>query len=144
MKKVLFVATVPGHINVFHTPYLKYFKDNGYEVHVASSRNDNLIFCDRNIIIPIKRSPYKFSNIIAIKKLKKIIEEEKYEIIHCHTPMGGVVTRLAAKKSRKNGTRVIYTAHGFHFFKGAPLKNWLLYYAIEKNLDSYFYAIMPT
>lgn len=136
-KKVLFVATVPGHINTFHIPYLKLFKDKGYEVHVASNRNDDIKYCDRKIIIPIKRSPYKISNLKAIKELKKTIEEEKYEIIHCHTPMGGVVARLAAKKARKKGTRIIYTAHGFHFYKGAPLKNWLIFYPIEKILSRY-------
>ena len=51
--------------------------------------------------------------------------------------MGGVVARLAAKKARKAGTRVIYTAHGFHFYKGAPLKNWLLFYPVEKHLAKY-------
>ena len=49
------------------------------------------------------------------------MDEGEFSIIHCHTPVGGVVGRLAAKKARKKGTRVIYTAHGFHFFKGAPL-----------------------
>ena len=48
--------------------------------------------------------------------------------------MGGVLARLAARTARKNGTKVIYTAHGFHFCKGAPLANWLLYYPIEKTL----------
>ena len=64
--------------------------------------------------------------------LKKIIDEGHYDIIHCNTPMGGIVTRLAAKRARKNGARVIYTAHGFHFYKGAPKKNWMIYYPIEK------------
>ena len=69
----------------------------------------------------------------AIKELKKIINNEQYEIIHCHTPMGSVVTRLAAKKARKKyHTRVIYTAHGFHFYKGASLLNWLLFYPNSK------------
>ena len=80
----------------------------------------------------------KINNIKAIFKLKKILEEEKFNIIHCHTPMGGVVTRLAAIKSRKKyNTKVIYTAHGFHFFKGAPLLNWIIFYPIEKHLSKY-------
>ena len=57
--------------------------------------------------------------------------------MHCHTPMGSVVARLAAREARKDGTRVIYTAHGYHFYKGAPLINWLLYYPIEKWLAKY-------
>ena len=64
--------------------------------------------------------------------MKKIINENQYDIIHCHTPVGGVLARLAARKKRKRGTKVLYTAHGFHFYKGAPLHNWLIYYPIEK------------
>ena len=135
-KKVLFTATVDSHIENFHLPYLKYFKEQGYEVHVATNGDDDIPYCDKKIKIPFERSPYKFNNIKAIKLLKKVIMNEKYEIIHTHTPMGSVVTRLAARKSRKkHGTRVIYTAHGFHFFKGAPLKNWLLFYPVEKILS---------
>ncbi len=138
MKKVLFVATVTGHINRFHLPYLELFKKKGWKTYVATGDDipvDN--FCDQKIKVPISRSPYKINNFKAIKQLRKIIEKEHFDIIHCHTPMGGVVTRLAARKARKNGTRVIYTAHGFHFFTSAPLKNWLLFYPIEKYLAKY-------
>ena len=70
--------------------------------------------------------------------LKKLIEENDFDIIHCHTPVGGVLTRLAARDVRAKGhTKVIYTAHGFHFYKGAPLLNWLVYYPIEKDLSRY-------
>lgn len=141
-KKVLFIATVASHIKSFHIPYLKMLKENGYKTYVAANWNlseyDKLDFCDAFIQIPIKRSPYSFDNIKAIKKLKHVIDNENFEIIHCHTPMGGVVTRIAAKKSRKKyGTKVIYTAHGFHFYKGAPLKNWILFYPVEKLLSKY-------
>lgn len=137
MKKVLFVATVTLHINTFHIPYLKLFKDNGYEVHVASFGDEPIEYCDKHYNIPFERFPLKPKNYKAYKELKKIINENNYEIIHCHTPVGGVLTRLAAKKARKNGTRVIYTAHGFHFYKGAPLLNWIIYYPIEKYLAKY-------
>lgn len=137
MKKVLFVATVDSHIELFHLPYLKMFKDKGYEVHVATDSDKPIKYCDKKIKLPIKRSPFSLSNFKAIRELKKIVNSEKYEIVHCHTPMGGVVARLAAKKARKNGTRVIYTAHGFHFYKGAPLKNWLLFYPVEKRLAKF-------
>ncbi|QCR31886.1 glycosyltransferase family 4 protein [Lysinibacillus sp. SGAir0095] len=144
MKKVLFVATVvKKHINVFHLPYLKWFKENGYETHVCA-RNDfddpdelSIPFCDKYYDLPFERSPLKTKNINIYKQLKKIIKSNSYDLIHCHTPMGGVLTRLAAKSSRKNGTKVLYTAHGFHFFKGAPLRNWLLYYPIEKWLSKH-------
>lgn len=134
-KKVLITATVDVHIRSFHLPYLKLFKDMEYEVHVATNGNEEFENCDVKHVVSFERNPLKLKNLKAIKELKKIIEEENFDIIHCHTPMGGVVTRLAARKARKNGTRVIYTAHGFHFYKGAPLLNWLIYYPIEKILS---------
>lgn len=81
----------------------------------------------------LSRSPKSSDNIKAYSQLKKIIDSEHYDIIHCNTPMGGVVTRLAAKGARKGGTKVIYTAHGFHFYNGASKKNWLVFYPIEKR-----------
>ena len=130
MKKVLFTATVDSHILHFHIPYLKLFKENGYEVHVATNGDEKIPYCDVKHKISFERNPIKLNNLKAIKQLKKVIDKEKFDIIHCHTPMGSVVTRLAAKKARKNGTRVIYTAHGFHFYKGSPLLNWLIFYPI--------------
>ena len=138
MKKVLFTATVDSHILQFHLPFLKMFKKKGYEVHVATNGNEEIPYCDVKHIVSFERSPFKFNNIKAIKQLKKICMKEKFEIIHTHTPMGSVVTRLAAKKARiKYHTRVIYTAHGLHFFKGAPLKNWVMFYPVEKYLSKY-------
>ena len=133
-KKVLFVATVTGHITAFHIPYLKMLKEKGYEVHVASNGDKKIEYCDKHFNLPFARFPFDFCNLKAYKELKKIINENNYEFIHCHTPVGGTITRLAARKARKKNTKVIYTAHGFHFFKGAPLKNWLIYYPIEKIL----------
>lgn len=136
-KKVLFVATVDSHIELFHLPYLKMFKERGYTVHVATDSDKKIKYCDKKIKLPIKRNPFRLSNLKAIFALKKAIKTEKYEIIHCHTPMGGAVARLAAKNARRNGTRVIYTAHGFHFYEGAPALNWFLYYPVEKWLSKY-------
>ena len=137
MKKVLFTATVDSHILAFHLPFLKWFKENGYEVHVATNGDAEIPYCDKKIKIHFERSPFKLNNIKAIFELRKVLLKEKYDIIHTHTPMGSVVTRLAAKRARKHGTRVIYTAHGFHFFKGAPLLNWALFYPVEKYLSKY-------
>jgi len=138
MKKVLLVATVQSHICQFHKPLAELLHDNDCEVHVAA--RDNLAeknglkldFADKVFDIPFSRSPKSTDNIKAYKQLKKIIDAENYDIIHCNTPMGGIVTRLAAKKARKRGCEVIYTAHGFHFYKGASRKNWMIYYPIEK------------
>jgi len=137
-KKVLFSATVDSHILNFHVPYLKYFKDQGYEVHVATNGTEKIPYCDVKHTVSFERSPFKLNNLKAIRQLKKIIDIEKFEIIHTHTPMGSVVTRLAAIQARKKlKTRVIYTAHGFHFYDGAPVHNWLLFYPIEKFLARY-------
>ena len=135
MKKVLVVASVTSHINAFHIPYLKMFKESGYEVHVASNGDKNIEYCDKHFNLEFARSPLSKENIKVYKNLKEIINEEKYEIVQCNTPVASVLTRLAAQKARKQGTRVIYMAHGFHFFKGAPLKNWFVFYPIEKYLS---------
>lgn len=144
MKKVLFVATVvKTHIMQFHIPYLKMFKEMGWETAVAA-RNDYgnpddciIPYCDQYYDIPFERSPFSIRNISAYMELKRIISEDNYSIIHCHTPVGGVLTRLAAKSKRNDGVKVFYTAHGFHFFDGAPLKNWIIYYPVEKILSLY-------
>lgn len=137
MKKVLFVASVTIHINTFHIPYLKMFKDAGYEVHVASNGDEKIEYADKHFNLNFSRSPFSKNNISVYKELKRIIEEEKYDVIQCNTPVASVLTRFAAKNSTDKSTRVIYMAHGFHFFKGAPLKNWLMFYPIEKYLSKY-------
>ncbi|MGO1098589.1 glycosyltransferase family 4 protein [Priestia megaterium] len=136
-NKVLFCATVDFHFQAFHLPYMKWFKEQGWEVHVAASGNMKLPYVDQKYNISIQRSPFHMGNMKSYRELKTVINENKYNIIHCHTPMGGVLARLAARKARKQGTKVIYTAHGFHFCKGAPLVNWLFYYPIEKTLARY-------
>ncbi|MBQ8658546.1 MAG: glycosyltransferase family 4 protein [Clostridia bacterium] len=139
MKKVLYVATVLSHICQFHLPYLKMFQENGYEVHIAARNNLaeknglQLKYADNFIEVPFQRSPASLRNIKAYKQLKKLLNQEYYDLIVCNTPMGGILTRLAAKKTRKKGTKVVYIAHGFHFYKGASKKNWLFYYPIEKH-----------
>jgi glycosyltransferase EpsD len=136
-NKVLFCATVDSHFESFHLPYLKWFKEKGWEVHIAASGDLSLPYVDQKFNLSIERNPFSIKNLIAYKELKEIVDTNHYEIIHCHTPMGGVLTRLAAKMSRNTGTKLIYTAHGFHFFKGAPIVNWAAYYPIEKYLAHY-------
>ncbi|MDQ0859277.1 glycosyltransferase family 4 protein [Bacillus sp. V2I10] len=135
--KVLFTATVDYHFKSFHLPILKWFKEQGWEVHVAALGNIELPYVDQKYNLPIQRSPFNSRNSIAFGQLKNIINQNHYSIIHCHTPVGGVLTRLAAREARKKGTKVIYTAHGFHFCKGAPIQNWLTFYPIEKWLSAY-------
>ena len=138
MKKVLFVATlVKNHIAEFHLPYLKLFQDMGWQTAVAAKNDyenpaDCVIpHCDVFYDVPFERSPLKKGNLTAYRRVKRIIREGGYDIIHCHTPVGAAVARLAARKARKNGSKVIYTAHGFHFYKGAPWLNWLVYFPVE-------------
>lgn len=141
--KILYTATVLSHICQFHLPHMKMLREQGWEVHAAA--HDNLAVknglqlknCDRFIEIPFDRSPKSPNNLKAYRKLKKLLAEEHYDVILCNTPMGGIVTRLAAKKTRKQGTRVVYMAHGFHFFKGASKTGWLVYYPIEKHMAKY-------
>lgn len=131
MKKILYVATITEHFYYFHLPYLKMFHDLGWQVDVASHGDVELPFCDNRYEIPIKRSPADKDNFKAYKMLKKIIKDNHYDIVHCHTPMGGILARLASFSQRKKGTNVLYTAHGFHFYKGAPKANWMVYFPIE-------------
>lgn len=141
--KILYVATVRSHIGQFHMPVIRALKAAGHEVHAAFKDNSadkqglDLSIIDKVFEIPFERSPFKPQNIKAYKELKKVVDAGNYDIIHCHTPMGAVITRLAAKSARKKGTKVIYTAHGFHFYKGAPKKNWLMFYPVEKMLSKH-------
>ncbi len=137
-KKVLFVSHTSNFVK-FNVPYLNWFREEGYQVHYASAGEEPLPqnCCDKEFHLPFNRSPFHYSNIKAYFILKKIIEREQYDIIQCHTPVGVAVARMAARKARKQGTKVIYTAHGFHFYQGAPKKNWILFYPVEKFLSKY-------
>lgn len=138
--KILYTATVLSHICQFHLPHMKHLQEQGWKVCVAA--HDNLAvknglqlkYCDKFIETPFSRSPKSPDNLKAYKQLKKLLSEEHYDVILCNTPMGGIVTRLAAKKTRKQGTKVIYMAHGFHFYKGSSKKAWLIFYPIEKYM----------
>ena len=140
-KRVLFTATVvKQHIMTFHVPYLKMFQEMGWETAVAGS-NDyedpaelNIPNCDTYHEIPFERIPWKAGNLRAYRELKKVIDTGNFDIIHCHTPVGAMITRLAATGARKRGTKVIYTAHGFHFHKGSSLISWIAYYPVERLL----------
>ena len=135
--KILYATTIGGTMIFFKT-YIKHLIDEGHTVDIATNEtNSKVPECYREwgckiYKINTSRSPLNKGNLKAIKQLKEIVLQEKYDIVHCHTPVAAMCVRLACKKARKNGTKVIYTAHGFHFYKGAPLKNWLIFYPIEK------------
>lgn len=134
--KILFISNT-ANFSKFNLPYMRWFHEQGWQVDYASAGEEDVQECDRQYKINIARSPfYVIKNLEALGQLKKILAENNYDILHCHTPMGGVIGRLAARKLRReHKIKVIYTAHGFHFYKGAPLLNWILYYPMEKWLS---------
>ena len=136
-KKILYVASLDTHLTSFHLPYINWFKEQGYEVHLAYKGPRIIPNVDKIWKISFERSPFRKSNISIFKELKRIIDTNNFELIHCHTPTVGVITRLAAASTRKNGTKVLYTSHGFMFFKGAPLKNWLIFLPIQWILSRF-------
>ncbi len=85
--------------------------------------------------VDISRNPLSPRNAKAFKELVDLMMSGKYDIVHCNTPVGGLLGRLAAK--RCGIKKVIYMAHGFHFWCGAPLPNWVLYYPVERALSSW-------
>ena len=146
--KILYVTTI-GLTMIFFKDLARELIENGNTVDIAANEKDyrvdpfyHELGCHM-MQVDFSRSPLSKGNVRAYQQLRKIISENHYDIVHCHTPVAGAITRLACRKFRKNGLRVIYTAHGFHFYKGAPLKNWLIYYPIEK-LCSYFTDVLIT
>ncbi len=131
MKKVLFISNHAG-FSKFNAPYMQYFHEQGWQVDNASPGIETGYF-DNQYDVPIKRNPFSFSNFKALRMLKKICKDNQYDIIHCHTPVGGVLGRMVGHVCKK--TKVIYTAHGFHFYKGSSLIDWLLWYPIEKHFS---------
>lgn len=137
MKRILFLSNT-ANFSKFNRPYMRWFREQGWCVDYCSAGEEQVLDCDNQYSISIARSPLNLKNIQAYKELKKLLLENNYDILHCHTPMGGVIGRLAARELwKKNKIKVIYTAHGFHFYKGAPLQNWILYYPVEKWLAKF-------
>lgn len=142
-KKILFTANLDSFFMKFLIPQLKYFKENGYEVSVASkSQNINIPYCDNKFDVDFARGFNIKQNINSYKQMVDILKNNKYDIISCHTPFGGAITRLAAKKCKLKDTKIVYMAHGFHFYKGAPFLNWLIFYNAEKYLAKYTDSII--
>ena len=132
--RVLYVTTVGATMRFFRS-FIKELKKEGHDVEIATNQCASEIpdmYKDINCgshHIDCTRSPFSFGNLIAILQLRKLIKNGEYNIVHCHTPIASVCTRVANKLvGQKNKTNVIYTAHGFHFYKGAPLLNWLIYF----------------
>lgn len=148
MKKALIVTRVSGFVPQFELDHVKILQNLGYEVHYAANMNvvvygkDNSRLEGTGLIchhIDFCRSPFSTRVVESYRALKELLCREEFDLIHCHMPMSGVVARFAAQAVyRKNKKRVLvlYTAHGFHFYKGAPFKNWI-YYLPERFLSRY-------
>lgn len=144
----MMLATTAAMIEQFNKDNILILEEMGYEVHVAGNFLVGNPISDKRLEefkewilehhgkwfhIPATRKPTDLkNNVAAYIKVIHLIQEYRYEFIHCHTPIGSVIGRLAAHKTH---TKIIYTAHGFHFFKGAPLINWILYYPVERFLS---------
>ena len=145
MKKVLITTALAGFIRSFLKNDIKILQEMGYEVHCAANKNHagsgdiETFFKENNVIFHqidfSSNKPISKDTIIAYKQLKELKNKYNYEIVHCHTPIAGAITRLIFNNSRKKGTKVIYTTHGFYFHKGSTKKTWIVYRTIE-NLMS--------
>lgn len=144
MKKLLLTCTDLMAIQ-FLVPHIRYLSQNGFSVELACSdvggRLGDLHKALDGIApihtVRLVRSPFSLGNRKGYGDLKKIIDGEHWDIIWTNEPVMGVMTRLAARSARRHGTKVVYMVHGFHFYKGAPKKNWLIWYPVEKLMCRY-------
>jgi glycosyltransferase EpsD len=143
--KILFVTTISNTVNLFLIPHIEFLINQGHQVDVAfnivQEVSPELIKLGCEIHnIEFQRSPLKRDNYEAYKKIKKLVLDKEYEVVHTHTPIASFITRLACRNI--SDIKMLYTAHGFHFFKGAPLNNWLIYYPMEKIAAKYTDALI--
>lgn len=132
--KVAFVASIYEHFESFHMPYMELLQQKGCEVHAyAQPGEGGKRLKQRGIIchdVPIQRNPVQMKNWEALKILTDSFKKEGFQFVHVHTPVASILGRIAARKAGIPCT--LYTAHGFHFFTGAPVLNWLLFYPLER------------
>ncbi|WP_042353817.1 glycosyltransferase family 4 protein [Bacillus rubiinfantis] len=132
--KILYVTTISDTVNSFLIPHIRFLIKMGHEVGVAFNIIQEV---DRELTelrctihqVDFQRNPLSKDNVRAYREIKNILLEEGYELVHVHTPVASFITRLAC---RGLNVKVLYTAHGFHFFNGAPKRNWMIYYPLEK------------
>ena len=145
--RVLMAASVASMIDQFNLPNIRLLQGMGYEVHVACNFKEGNT-CDEKRLRALKKKlrdlhviPHQWDcprSIVSVRgccrayvQLSKLAARIRFDWMHCHSPVGGALARMAA---HRYAVPVMYTAHGFHFYKGAPLRNWLLYYPAEKLL----------
>lgn len=132
--KILQVVTISDTLNSFLIPHLKSLANQGHEIHLACKMEEPFLTELKrypHYEIPFSRRPLAKTNYQALRQLKELLEKEKFDVIHTHTPNASALVRLAAKKTK---SKVVYTAHGFHFYKNcSPLKK-VLFHTAEKWL----------
>lgn len=135
--KVAFITSIYRDCEVFHLPSFHLLQGMGCEVHVFAAPDDGKASVERMGVIchdiAIRRSPYSFANVVALYQLLRALRRERFALVHVHTPTASVLGRIAAWLT--GVPNVLYTAHGFHFYQGAPWRNWLLYYPLERLLS---------
>ena len=145
MKKLLITSTDLMMIQ-FLVPHVRHLSENGFHVEIACSVVGDRIDDVRKAVagyakavhtVRLERSPVSPNNLKGYGDMKRLLAENHYDIIWTNEPVMGVVTRLAARKLRKAGTKVLYMCHGFHFFKGASRANWLIFYPVERFMSQY-------
>lgn len=152
MNKALIVVNLAGFLTFLWND-INTLQEMGYTVEVAMNVHmpdgSNAVEVEKLEKLGIKfhhvdfntKKPLSKNNIVAYRQLKSVLKE-KYNLIHCHTPIVGILTRLLAQKYRKDGTKVIYTTHGFTFTDRSTKKNWLVYFSAEKIMSYYCDAIV--
>jgi glycosyltransferase involved in cell wall biosynthesis len=150
MKRALIIASVASMIDQFNLPNIELLQKLEYKVDVACNfkkgntcTNQRLEELREELLckgvgvyhIDFDRNVFNLLSVCrAYEQVDKIIKKNKYDFIHCHTPIGGVIGRIAG---HHNGIKVIYTAHGFHFFKGSKLSSWILFYPVERLMANF-------
>lgn len=134
MKKILFAASTLSHIENFHIPYLKYFKDNDFEVHIMGKGNNKspIPYVDKVIPINFEKNMFSLKNFISAFKISKLIKKEKYSTISTHTILASFFTRLGIMLSLKKHPLLINTIHGYLFDENSNFIKKVIMIVAEK------------
>lgn len=141
LEKLLFISNIGKRVGSFSVASITAAKKCGFDFYYAANwdaatdeqkAEDEKKYGIKLVHIDLDRSPYSVKNLQAYKQLVDFIKKEKINYIHCNTPVGGLLGRLAGEKC--NVKKILYQVHGFHFYDGAPKKNWFIYYPIENWL----------
>jgi glycosyltransferase involved in cell wall biosynthesis len=138
MARLLIVTTVVDTVRGFMLPFGTHFRSRGWRVDAMARGVTGCPACQKafdNVWeVDWSRSPLDGRNLVAApKRLREVVAREAYDLVHVHTPVAAFVTRWALRGLRKRTRlRVLYTAHGFHFYRGAPFFKAFLFRALEK------------